>query len=65
MQYRLLALDMDGTLVTREDRVRPAVQKSLARLQDHRISIVLATGRRYSRAAARYWAWCYVAGNHG
>jgi 5-amino-6-(5-phospho-D-ribitylamino)uracil phosphatase len=49
MPYRLLALDMDGTLVTRDDTIRPTVRDALRRLQGRDVQIVLATGRRYSR----------------
>lgn len=47
--YRLLAVDIDGTLVNSRDELTPAVRAALARVNDAGIHIVLATGRRYSR----------------
>jgi Cof subfamily protein (haloacid dehalogenase superfamily) len=47
---RLLALDIDGTLVTNRDEVSPATREALARAAAAGVRIVLATGRRYSRA---------------
>src|SRR5438128_1846657 len=48
--YRLLALDIDGTLVNSRDEVTPATAAALRRAAEAGIKIVLATGRRYSRA---------------
>jgi len=46
---RLLALDIDGTLVDLDDRVSAKVQAALQRVRAAGVEIVLATGRRYSR----------------
>ncbi len=46
---RLLALDIDGTLVDLEDRVSAGVRRALQQAREAGIEIVLATGRRYSR----------------
>lgn len=48
-RIRLLALDIDGTLVDLDDRVSAAVQAALQRARSAGIEIVLATGRRYGR----------------
>lgn len=48
--YRLLAIDIDGTLVNSRDEVTPATRDALRRAVDAGIHVVLATGRRYSRA---------------
>ncbi|HEX4132579.1 MAG TPA: Cof-type HAD-IIB family hydrolase [Pirellulales bacterium] len=48
--YRLLALDVDGTLVNSRDELTPATIAALRRASDAGLRIVLATGRRYSRA---------------
>jgi Cof subfamily protein (haloacid dehalogenase superfamily) len=48
-RYRLLALDIDGTLVNSRDELTPAIVAALRRAADAGIEIVLATGRRYSR----------------
>jgi Cof subfamily protein (haloacid dehalogenase superfamily) len=47
---RLLALDIDGTLVNSRDELTPPVRQALRRAVQHGIRLVLATGRRYSRA---------------
>lgn len=49
-RFRLLALDIDGTLVNSRDELTPAVRDALRRATAAGIQIVLATGRRYSRA---------------
>jgi Cof subfamily protein (haloacid dehalogenase superfamily) len=48
-QFRLLAIDIDGTLVNSRDELTPATRAALARASDAGIQVVLATGRRYSR----------------
>jgi len=48
-QYRLLAVDIDGTLVNSRDELSPATREALVRAAAAGIRIVLATGRRYSR----------------
>lgn len=50
MNYRLLALDIDGTLVNSADEVSPASRALLGHLAAAGFIILLATGRRYSRA---------------
>ena len=49
LQIRLLAIDVDGTLLNSDDTVTPAVDEALRRATDAGIRILLATGRRYSR----------------
>ncbi len=49
-RYRLLALDIDGTLVNNRDELSPATRDALVRAGKAGIHVVLATGRRYSRA---------------
>jgi hypothetical protein len=48
-QYRLLAIDIDGTLVNSENELTVATRAALLRAKRAGIEIVLATGRRYSR----------------
>ena len=48
--FRLLALDIDGTLVNSRDELTPATHAALRRATDAGVRVVLATGRRYSRA---------------
>ena len=48
-RYRLLAIDVDGTLVNSRDELTPATRQALARARGAGIRVVLATGRRYSR----------------
>lgn len=49
-RYRLLALDIDGTVVNSRDEVTPHTRAAIRRACDAGIRVVLATGRRYSRA---------------
>jgi 5-amino-6-(5-phospho-D-ribitylamino)uracil phosphatase len=48
--YRLLAIDIDGTLVNSRDELTAATREALARAGEAGIRVVLATGRRYSHA---------------
>jgi Cof subfamily protein (haloacid dehalogenase superfamily) len=48
--YRLIVLDVDGTLVDRERRISPATQEALAAAQAAGIRVTLATGRMYASA---------------
>jgi len=43
----LLAIDVDGTLVTDADQVLPATREAVQRARRQGLSVVLATGRRY------------------
>jgi Cof subfamily protein (haloacid dehalogenase superfamily) len=49
-RYRMLAVDIDGTLVNKDDELTPGVCAALRRAAAAGIRLVLATGRRYSRA---------------
>lgn len=44
-RVKLLCLDLDGTLVDPSKQVTPAVRAALARAQEARLSVALATGR--------------------
>jgi hydroxymethylpyrimidine pyrophosphatase-like HAD family hydrolase len=44
--YRLLALDIDGTLINSRSELTPAIRAALARADDAGIRVVLAPGRR-------------------
>jgi hypothetical protein len=46
---RLLAIDIDGTLVNSRDELTAPTRAALRRAADAGIRVVLATGRRYSR----------------
>jgi Cof subfamily protein (haloacid dehalogenase superfamily) len=48
--YRLLAIDIDGTLVNSRNELTPATCAALERAGRAGIHVVLATGRRYSHA---------------
>ncbi len=48
--YRLLAIDIDGTLLNSRHELTPTTLAALGRVRDAGIHIVLATGRRYSQA---------------
>ena len=47
-RYRLLAIDVNGTLVNSSDDLTPATRAALRRAIAAGIHVVLATGRRYS-----------------
>ena len=49
-RYRLLALDVDGTLLDRDGMIRPRTALAVAKAADRGIKPVLCTGRRYRRA---------------
>lgn len=50
MPYRLLALDVDGTLLDPSGELRPAVQQAIASVRNRGIRVVLCTGRRFRSA---------------
>jgi Cof subfamily protein (haloacid dehalogenase superfamily) len=49
-RFRILALDVDGTLLDRSGHLRPATIRAVARAAEAGIRPVLCTGRRYRRA---------------
>ncbi|HEY2760667.1 MAG TPA: HAD-IIB family hydrolase, partial [Pirellulales bacterium] len=49
-RYKLLALDIDGTLVNSRDELTAPTVAAIRRACDAGIKVVLATGRRYSKA---------------
>jgi len=49
-KYRLLAVDIDGTLLDSAARLRPAVRDALRRAVAAGLRVVLCTGRRYRTA---------------
>ena len=48
-KYRILAIDIDGTLVNSDDRLTAETRSALIRAGEAGIRVILATGRRYSR----------------
>jgi Cof subfamily protein (haloacid dehalogenase superfamily) len=50
MPYRLLALDVDGTLLDPAGALRPAVQQAIAAVQQCGLRVILCTGRRFRTA---------------
>jgi Cof subfamily protein (haloacid dehalogenase superfamily) len=50
LPYKLLAIDIDGTLVNSRDELTPKVRDALRAAAAAGLKLVLATGRRYSRA---------------
>lgn len=45
MNYRLLALDLDGTLTNSKKEITPPTREALIHLQEHGVKVVLASGR--------------------
>ena len=50
MQYRLLALDVDGTLLDPSGELRPTVRDTVMAVQQRGLQVVLCTGRRFRTA---------------
>ncbi len=50
MSIKLLALDIDGTLLNRKSKVTPRVRTALDQAQAQGVQIALVTGRRFSSA---------------
>lgn len=50
MPIKLLALDIDGTLLNRKSKVTPRVREALDQAQSQGVQIALVTGRRFSSA---------------
>jgi len=48
--YRLIAIDIDGTLLDSASQLRPAVRRALGRAVEADIGVLLCTGRRYRTA---------------
>jgi hydroxymethylpyrimidine pyrophosphatase-like HAD family hydrolase len=48
MQYRLLALDLDGTLLQRDGSVHPRDLAAIARVKAAGVAVTICTGRLYS-----------------
>ncbi len=48
-RYRLLAIDIDGTLLNSQNELTDPTREALLRAKRAGVEIVLATGRRYSR----------------
>lgn len=49
-KFRLLALDIDGTLVNSRDELTPTVADAVRRAAASGVRVVLVTGRQYSRS---------------
>lgn len=49
-KYKLLALDMDGTLLTSKDEISPETSKWIGKAKEHGIHVCLSTGRAFSSA---------------
>src|SRR5580698_11376 len=61
LQYRLLALDLDGTLLRSDGRVDDRDRDAIAELQRAGVAVTIVTGRLYSGSLAAARA-CAIAG---
>lgn len=52
MTYKLLALDLDGTLLRHDGSLHPRDSWAIKRLQDAGVAVTIATGRLYSGSLA-------------
>ena len=50
MTYRLLVLDLDGTVMGDDLQIRPAVRTAIQRAREMGVTVTLATGRAYESA---------------
>jgi hypothetical protein len=50
MRYRLLALDIDGTLLDPAGKLRPTVQRAVAAARARGLEVMVCTGRRFRTA---------------
>ncbi|MDH7485041.1 MAG: Cof-type HAD-IIB family hydrolase [Anaerolineae bacterium] len=50
LSYRLLVLDLDGTVMGDDQRIRPAVREAVRRAQAAGVAVTLATGRGFDAA---------------
>ena len=57
MSIRLVAVDVDGTLVTSDQRVLPRVQDAVRRAAAQGVELVLCTGRAIG-SAGTFWTPC-------
>ena len=51
-QYKLLALDLDGTLLNEKNQVSPRDAQAVRRAQERGVRIVLCTGRNVREVRA-------------
>lgn len=49
-RFQAIALDMDGTLLTRDHKISSATRAALARARAHGIKVLLVTGRHFMTA---------------
>lgn len=47
MEIKLIAMDMDGTLLNKEDQILPETKQALIRLEEKGVRLVLASGRSF------------------
>ena len=47
MRYRLIAIDLDGTVVNPEGTIIPSAKEAIQRVIDSGMKVTLATGRMY------------------
>ncbi len=50
LRYRILALDIDGTILDRDGNLRPGTIRAIGRYVEAGAKVILCTGRRYRRA---------------
>ncbi|MCL2893703.1 sugar-phosphatase [Brenneria tiliae] len=71
MSIKLIAIDMDGTLLTPQNQISPAVKAAIAAAREKGVQVVLATGRpfigveRYLQELDLQQEGCYCVTNNG
>ncbi len=56
--YRIIALDMDGTLLTSDKTIAPDTVRDIRAASDRGIHVVYCTVRRRAGAEAVFLIWC-------
>lgn len=62
MSYRIIALDLDGTLLTPDKTILPASIEALHKAQQAGIKILIVTGRHHVaiHPFIRHWRWIHL-----
>lgn len=50
MDYKLIAIDLDGTMITKDHRITDENMKAVKKLVDRDVKVVISTGRAYDSA---------------
>ena len=60
MKYKLLALDLDGTLTNTKKEITPYTRRTIIKAQQKGVKIILATGRPTSLFKRIRWIHTFL-----